>query len=183
VIEKYEQTYLAKIEELIALGSDRAAYENRIKEIITVLRGASNQKYFIASFPFFNEKNALVYSLIHCSGNINGFRLYKKTAWNIFDGKSSAKKTYGMENQLMLGFDGSGGVTTHTDEYCYNVSDIAKYLQSIFKGQKDVPKDNLWEMLDEHPVFPSDGYRREITKALKNHYNATESKQSISFAN
>ena len=173
---------MSTIEELLAFGSDRNAYENRIKDIIIALRGASKQRYFIASFPFFNRTNNIVYSLIHCSGNIKGFKLYKRTAWKIFEGKSSAKKTYGKEHQLMFSADGTYGVESHTDEYCYNIFDIAEYLQQIYKGKQNVPKNTVWETLDEHPIFPSEGYKQEILKILKDEHRANVSKQTISFS-
>ncbi len=180
-VEKYEKTYLANIAELATFGSDKEAYEKRIQDIIVALRGFSNKQYFIASFPFFNTKNVLVYNLIHCSGHIKGFRLFKKTAWNIMGGKSSAKNTHGMENQLMLNFDGSGEFKTIADEYCYYVKDIVEYLQNKFKGMKGVPLEDIWEALDEHPIFPSEGYRSEIKRGLKDIYKGIVSKKTITF--
>jgi hypothetical protein len=86
-----------------------------------------------------HTKNTIVYNLILGSSNIEGFKLFKKTAWQTFGGKSSDKNTHGMESQLMFDLNGKGTVTTHTDEYCYYVMDIAKYLYFQFKGQKDIP--------------------------------------------
>lgn len=43
-IAKYEQTYLASIQELATFGSDREAYEKRIQEIMTALRGNSGKR-------------------------------------------------------------------------------------------------------------------------------------------
>lgn len=182
-IAKYEQTYLATIEELATFGSDREAYEKRIQEIMTVLRGASGKRYFIASFPFFNKRNALVYNLIHGSSNIEGFKLFKKTAWKTFGGKSSSKDTHGNENQLMLDITRENVVTTITDEYCYYVKDIAKYLYFVFKGRIDVPLKEVWGILDEHPIFPSEGYSNEIKNILKRDYGCKISRSSITFTN
>lgn len=57
---KYQDTYLVDdIKELIPLGSNRAAYEQRVKDIIDSLKGAPTQKYYIAAFPFFNRRNTL----------------------------------------------------------------------------------------------------------------------------
>jgi len=180
-VAKYEQTYLSSIEELVTFGNDRNAYEKRMQEIIVALRGFSGKQYFIASFPFFNTRNVLVYNLLHCSGNIEGFKLYKRTAWKTFGGKSSSKDTHGMENQLMLDLDGSGELKTMTDEYCYYVKDIVKYLQDQFRGRKNVPLTDIWRALDEHPVFPSDGFKSEIKKGLKDIYGSIISKQAITF--
>ena len=84
----------------IPYGSDKKAYEKRIEDIIKALHRNRNYQYYIAAFPFFNEKNAIVYNLIHCTSNIKGFRLYKQSAWQTFGGKSSTKNTHGLENQL-----------------------------------------------------------------------------------
>lgn len=180
-VAKYEQTYLSSIEELAIFGSDRNAYEKRIQEIIVALRGFSDKQYYIASFPFFNTKNVLVYNLLHCSSNIEGYKLFKKTAWKTFGGKSSSKNTHGMENQFILNFDGSGELRTLTDEYCYYIKDIVKYLHDKFKGQTNVPLSNIWKALDEHPIFPSDGFKSKIKIGLKDTYGDIVSKQTISF--
>jgi three-Cys-motif partner protein len=181
-IEKYEQTYLSKMHELAILGSDKDVFENRIQEIMKALRNDSKKRYYIASFPFFNMRNTVVYNLILGSGNIAGFKLFKQTAWKIFRGKSSGKNTHGKEKQLTLGIvEGESAGETLTDEYCYYVKDIAKYLYSEFKGKADVPLTNLWKALDEHPVFPSEGYSREIKKILEDDYSCNISKSSITF--
>lgn len=52
VIERYEQTYLTDIRELISFGSDRKAFENKIEEIISLLKQNTYGKYYIAVFPF-----------------------------------------------------------------------------------------------------------------------------------
>ena len=178
---KYEQTYLTELENLIPYGSDKTAYENRIKDIIKTLRKNNSRKYYIAAFPFFNEKNAIVYNLIHCTSNLKGFQLYKKSAWQTFGGKSSTKNTHGKEHQIMLDFDGKGFFTTATDEFCYYIKDIAEYLQDVFDGQSNVPFNKLWEVLDEHPIFPSDGYRNDIKNELKNNFNAIFTRSNVSF--
>ena len=41
----------------------------------------------------------------------------------------------------------------------------------------------IWQLLDEHPVFPSDGYRKVIKNELKSIYGATASRSTISFTN
>jgi len=179
-IDKYEKTYLTSIANLRLLGSNRVAYEQRIWEIIKSLKGPVNRKYFIASFPFFNRKNTRVYSLIHCSSNPEGFKLYKKTAWDTFGGKSSAKDTHGMESLLALDFD-EGGLKSQTDEYCYFVKDIATHLCDVFNGRKDVTLEEIWNVLDNHPVFPSDGYKDKVKRELRSFHNVKISKQSMTF--
>lgn len=180
-VAKYEQTYLSGIKELATFGSYRKAYEKRVQEIMVALRSSSKRRYYIASFPFFNTKNSVVYNLVFGSSHIEGFKLFKKIVWKTFGGKSSAKKTRGFEKQLVLDFAGGGLPITPTDESCYNVRDIANYLHSQFKGKSNVPLKNLWDVLAEHPVFPSEGYAKEIKKSLKNDFGCKILKSSITF--
>ena len=168
---KYENTYLEEFEKLVPFGSDKKAYEKRIEEIIENLKG--NREYYVAAFPFYNTQNSQVYSLIHCTGNKKGFKLYKASAWKTFGARSSTKNSHVDQNQLTLDFSGQGLVTTSTDESCFVVRDIAKYLSRAFAGKTEVPLNDLWNLLDEHPIFPSDGYRKEIKSDLKNVFGAT----------
>ena len=168
---KYESTYLDAFENLVPFGSDKNAYEKRVEEIIETLKG--RREYFVAAFPFYNSQNSQVYSLIHCTGNKEGFKLYKKSAWKTFGARSSTKNSHVDKNQLTLDFSGQGLVTTSTDESCFVVTDIAKYLSRAFAGRTEVPLQELWDLLDEHPIFPSEGYRTEIRNDLKNIFGAT----------
>lgn len=169
--EKYRNTYLTDFEKLVPFGSDKKAYEARVEEIIRELKG--HRRYFVGSFPFFNTQNSQLYSLIHCTSNIEGFKLYKSTAWKTFGGKSSTKDTHGAQFQLTLDFNNDGFIAPATDESCFFVTDIAKYLQKSFAGQSNVALESLWRLLDYHPIFPSEGFRNEIRAELKNTYGAT----------
>ena len=141
-MQKYEGTYMVSdFEKLVPFGSDKAAYEKRILQIINALKG--KRRYYVAAYPFYNTQNSQMYSLIHCTSNPVGFELYKKTAWQTFENHSSNKNTQGHENQLMLDFNGSGKITTQTDESCFTVLDIAKYIHYCFKGQRDVPLEEV----------------------------------------
>lgn len=180
-VGKYEQTYLSDLNELVPYGSDKKSYEKRIEGIIQYLKQRKNRKYYIASFPFFNEKNALVYDLIHCTNSFLGFNLFKKTAWRTFGGKSSSKNTKGKEDQLTLDFDGKGYCETASDENCYYIKDVVDYIQNNFDSQQDVPLDVVWELLDNHPVFPSDGYKKEIKQQLKERYQVAFHGSTVSF--
>ena len=102
-------------------------------------------------------------------------------AWQTFGGKSSTKNTHGLENQLMLDFESKGVVKTHTDEFCFYIKDIAEYLQKSFNGQSDVPMSDVWALLDNHPIFPSDGFRSQIKNELKQNHGASVSRSTISF--
>ncbi len=97
---KYEQTYLMNLEHLIPYESDKKTHEKRIEDIIKALRCSSGYQYYIVAFPFFNEKNAIVYNLIHCMSSINGFKLYKQSAWRTFGGKS--KNMHDLENHFWI---------------------------------------------------------------------------------
>lgn len=169
--KKYVHTYLDDFSNLIPFGSDKHAYEKRVEEIITTLKGT--REYYVAAFPFYNSHNSQVYSLIHCTGNIEGFKLYKEAAWKTFGARSSTKNSHVDKNQLTLDFSGQGLVTTDTDESCFGVTDIAKYLSEAFAGRTEVPLQALWDLLDEHPVFPSKGFRKEIKADLQNIFGAT----------
>ena len=160
--EKYENTYLEDFEKLVPYGSDKKAYEARLEEIINSLKGS--RRYYVSAFPFYNTQNSLVYNLIHCTSNKVGFRLYKKSAWKVFGAQSSTKRS--AENrQLSFNFDGE--IVVEEDDSCLHVVDIARYLDRSFRGQKQVPLNELWELLDNHPIFPSDGFRDEVRKELK----------------
>ena len=182
-IDKYERTYQTSIDELIACGSDRKAYEEKIEAIIRNLCGRQ-QKYYVASFPFYNSTNAVIYNLIHCTGHQRGFSLFKATAWKIFGDKSSGKNTHNDENQYTLfsagGNDFSYGLPS--DDTCYRVIDIARYAQEYFKGRTDVPLTEVWEYIDSHPIFPVDGYMTRIKDSLRYNFGATIKKSSITFA-
>ena len=171
--EKYENTYLEAFAELVPYGSNKQAYEKRVAEIIEALKGPRN--YYVSAFPFYNSQNSQVYSLVHCTSSREGFKLYKKSAWKVFGDQSSTKKTHGEDGQLVLNLDPNVGsvVTTSTDESCFTVHDITKYLQKSFSGRKGVHIEEMWALLDEHPIFPS-SYRNQIKQELVEMYGATK---------
>ena len=177
-VNKYESTYQRALVELIGWGSDRKKYEECIEDIIRSLRELSGKKYYIASFPFFNRINALVYDLILCTGNDEGFKLFKKTAWQVFGGSSSNKNTHGQDRQGTFDFFPKD----FADEYCYNVDDIAYYLQSKFAGRINIPLLEVRDTLDNHPVFPSDSFMNEIKSVLRQKYGAVISQSTITFS-
>ena len=164
---KYEYTYLEDFEKLVPYGSNKTAYESRVEEIINSLKGA--RRYYVSAFPFYNTQNSLVYNLIHCTSNKEGFKLYKKSAWKVFGAQSSTK--HSAENR-QLSFNLYGEIAEEEDESCLHVIDIAKYLQRNLRGQKQVPLDEMWELLDNHPIFPSEGFRNEIKSDLTGFFDA-----------
>lgn len=161
-IEKYENTYLTDFENLVPFGSDKKAYEARVEKIIKQLKGS--RSYYVAAFPFYNSQNSQMYNLIHCTSNKAGFVLYKNSAWKVFGGKSSTK--HGQIGSYQLALNENGEITVTSDESCFYIKDIARYLYDSFRGQKNVRLEKLWNLLEEHPVFPSKGYKNEIKKEL-----------------
>ena len=177
---KYEKTYQKSIEQLILSGNSRQAYEQRIKEIILQLN--HNKKCYIASFPFFNSKNALLYNLIFVTKNMNGFKLFKKTAWKTFGGQSSNKKLKDLY-QYSLNFDSDECVSLiyNVDENCYTLLNVCDYIKSQYEGVLEVPFKDIWELLDNHPIFPSDGFKNEIKNELKNDSSLKVKRSTIEF--
>ena len=175
---KYENTYLLQFEKIVPYGSNKKDYENRLLEIIDLLKGNPNREYFVASFPFFNTCNSLIFDLVHCTSNFEGFKLYKETAWKVFNGQSSSKMQSGESFQLSLVDIG----TIQPDERCYTVNNIVDYIQGQFLGKQHVLKDDIWNFVDMHPVFPTKGYKNEICKLLKEIYGAHISTSYIDFS-
>ena len=177
---KYEQTYLATLENLISVGEDKNFMKTNRRGYMS--RALSAGGYYIASFPFFNSKNVLLYHLIHGSRSCVGFNLFKTTAWKTFGGKSSCKNVRSKGAQLQLDFDDTGIPTISTDEECYSLWDIANYLYGTFRGKADVPVNVVWDALNHHPVFPESGFRRDITRILEG-FKAHRTTKTISFVN
>jgi len=178
---KYENTYLSSIEDLILLEQTKEGFEKRIEDIIQMNHTNSKYKMYIAVFPFFNEKHSLIYNLIHCSSNIEGFKTFKKSAWKTFGGKSSIKDKHGLENQIVLNVENLRNDLTEADDTCFYVKDIAAYIQKNFNGKQGVALDEIWSILDLHPIFPSDGYKSEIKNALKEYFNVEIKKSRLYF--
>ncbi|WP_027209123.1 three-Cys-motif partner protein TcmP [Butyrivibrio hungatei] len=184
VINKYERTYQTNIEELITFGNSRESYELKVQSIIKDLCGREN-RYYVASFPFFNNHNSVVYDLIHCTGHHRGFDLYKEIAWKTFGDKSSDKKKIYNDDygQLTMNFEtGETEIECIADGSCYTLKDIAGYIQKKFRGQTCVPKGDVIAYIYDHPVFPTRNYRNKIWDALKKHYGAEVRSQTITFS-
>lgn len=164
---KYENTYLEDFEKLVPYGSDKKAYEARVEEIINSLKGA--RRYYVSAFPFYNTQNSLVYNLIHCTSNKEGFKLYKRVLGRYL-AHSPLPSTRLRTGSCHLTF--SVEIAEEEDESCLHVIDIAKYLQHSFRGRKQVPLDEMWELLDDHPIFPSEGFRNEVKSDLADFFGA-----------
>lgn len=162
-VERYEDTYQRNVESLLNATKDEL--DNIVISIIQ--DNVNKSTYYISHFAFFNRTNGQLYSLIHCSASIHGIKLYKKVAWQTFGDKSSLKNTHGNEDQLMLDFDGNGVVDTQTDDQCYYIHDIAKYIIDKYSGMGTVDWKTITCDLDAHPIFPSEGYISKIKYELK----------------
>ena len=158
---KYEQTYLTPFEELAESAGDRKDYERRLQNVIEDLCRNLNRKYYVATVPFFITTNALIYDLVFFTKNIAGFKKFKTAAWKTFGGKSSNQNAR-EDKQMYLPF-----AKPPEDKLCYFVSDIADYIVDKFKGQKAVPLAEIYKLLDEHPIFPTEDYKSVIKDALK----------------
>jgi three-Cys-motif partner protein len=181
-VGKYEETYQMSINQLVEYGSDRCTYEKIIEQIIL---NNSDRKYYVAAFPFFNSNNALVYHLIHCTGHFKGFELFKSTAWKIFGDQSSTKHIHKSDDGIVqLRFTETGEIMydESTDESCYTLRDIALYLQRHFAGQVNVPNDDVWKYLGQHPVFPTKDYKNKIKSQLKQNFGMKASRSTMSFS-
>lgn len=183
-IKKYENTYKMKIDDLLSLGSNRKAYELTIEKIILDSTGRAEANYYIASFPFFNSNNAVVYNLIHCTRHYKGFELFKTTAWKIFGDKSSMKNTHNNEYQMQFSFDTDGEIIyeTPSDESCYNLRDAALYVHRHFRGRQNVANDDVWAYLGAHPIFPTREYKNKIKDVLKSEFGMKASRSTMTFS-
>lgn len=166
-IRKYTETYQMEIDKLVNIATDKVKLEQVVEEIILSRIQNKNRQVYIASFPFFNRNNGQVYNLILFTRHIKGFVLYKKVAWQTFGDKSSMKKTHGVENQIYFNFDNEITFSTEPDEYCYSVIDIAKYIYEKYKTSETNTMDEIYNDLEKHPIFPVDGYKKQIKKALR----------------
>ena len=77
-----------------------------------------------------------------------------------------------MVENRQLSFNLFGEITEVEDESCLHVIDIARYLQCCLKGHKQVPLDEMWKLLDNHPIFPSEGFRNDIKSELTGFFGA-----------
>ncbi len=177
VKKRYEETYQKDIETIIEMGKDKKKLEKIIKEIID---RKTDKHHYIASFPFFTRTNGLLYNLIFCSTHIAGLILYKEIVWKTFGDKSSLKNIRDDLNLPCLDFGPEFELNKITDEECYTVSDIAKYIYNKYKTNKTVSLSDIYDDLDKQPIFPSEGYKREIKTELTK-LNVKIMKSSISF--
>ena len=58
---------------------------------------------------------------------------------------------------------------------------VAKYIYEKYSALGRVNLDVVYQDLDVHPVFPSDGYKKEIKEELKDRYHVTITRQEIIF--
>lgn len=161
--ERYEETYQSNIESLL-----NASKEDLDRIVVSIIQNnVHKSSYYISPFAFYSRTNGKLYSLIHCSASIEGIKLYKKVAWQTFGNKSSLKNTHGFENQLTLDLYGNGTADVQTDEQCYFIHDIAKYVYEKYGSLGEVDLGKIYHDLDIHPIFPSDGYKEDIKRELR----------------
>ena len=180
VIARYEETYQSDISQLF--NTNKTGLDNIVVSIIRNNINKGSSGYYVSLAPFYNRTNGKLYSLIHCSPNIEGTKLYKKVTWKTFGDKSSMKNTHGAEEQIVLDFNGDGLLNTVTDEDCYYVKDIAKYIFEKYSSLGRVSLEVMYKDLDVHPIFPSDGYKNEIKAELKERYYVKATREEIIFS-
>ena len=181
VIDRYEETYQNDIASILEMGNNKDQLNETIISIINKKTAGSSAKRYVASSPFFNRTNGLVYNLIHCCANVEGIKLYKKVAWKTFGDKSSLKKTKGKEDQFTFDFWGNSQSCIPTENNCFFVHDIAKYVYEKYKSFGEISLADVYKDLDEHPIFPSVGYKNDIKSELKNIYNVRVARDKIIF--
>ena len=178
-VRKYQNTYQLDIEELLSIGSDSSRLNENVVGIIKRQTQNSNRKHYVASFSICNSKNGCVYYLIHCCSNVEGLKLYKKLAWQTFGGKSSSKCVSTDGNQLDLFAGVEDG--EDKDRNCFFINDVGDAIYQKFHSKGEVPLGEIYNWLDYHPVFPSDGFKDEIKKYLRERYLVTTKRDSIIF--
>jgi len=162
-VARYEETYRSSVESLL-----NASRDDLDKIVVSIIQNnVHKSSYYVSPFAFYNRTNGKLYSLIHCSASVEGIKLYKKVAWQTFGNKSSLKNTHGLENQLTLDLDGNGISDIQTDEQCYFIHDIAKYIHDKYCARGEVGLNEIYDDLDVHPIFPTDGYKDDIKRELK----------------
>lgn len=177
-IAKYESTYRMPISEIKKICDDREKLDNTVQGIVSDLVKDNSRDHYLASFPFYNRNNGLVYNLLHSTSNVEGFKLFKKTAWNVFGDKSSGKNTHGQENQMAIDLDSGSLVASNTDYKCLTVTDIANYVYAKYSNKGKIEINEVYRDLDMHPIFPSEGYKDKIKNELKTCYPVKETKEN-----
>ena len=69
-----------------------------------------------------------------------------------------------------MDLDGKGISDVQTDEQCYFVHDIARYIYEKYRMHGEVDLNEIYSDLDVHPIFPSDGYKDDIKNELKHFF-------------
>lgn len=174
VKKKLEQTYQQDIEGLLHECVRREDFERRVLEIIR-RRSIKGKKIYIASYPFFNRNNQVVFNLLHCSGSKTGFNKFKDSVWTTFHGKSSGRRI-AKSNMLMDSL-----FQEENEKNCYDIIDVVEYLQKKFNGSGEISLKEITTILENHPIFPSGVFRKDIYRMLNSVYGAVIQKNSIIF--
>ena len=94
------------------------------------------------------------------------------------------KNTHHNEDNMQLQFTETGEIVCGypADDSCYNLRDAALYVQQHFAGQANIPNDEVWAYLGEHPVFPTRDYKNKIKDVLKSEFGMKASRSSMTFS-
>jgi hypothetical protein len=165
-IEKYQHTYAKPIQYLKSSKFSVESFEEMLEENIKTMNDKTKKGYYLSCTPFFNKTNSIVYYIIHYTNHIKGFMLFKKSVWNTFDGHSSGKDMKCKQKQMLLDFNKDGTIH-YVDKNCFNIDNMVDYLVSKVNSHASIKQKELWNYLDCHPVFISEGYRNKIKSLLK----------------
>lgn len=184
-IAKYEKTYQKSIGEIIETSNrvnNREEFERIANSIIDSCVAQNGKEYYIASFPFYIKTNQLIYNLVFFSWNAKGIILFKRTAWDVFGGQSSIKHSVASETpgQMSLDFE-TGIIKADAPPGIYTVYDIAKFIYEKYRNRGEVSWSEIYACLDKHPLFPSEGYKPQIKKMLKESFNTINKQNSVMF--
>jgi len=175
-ISRYERTYEKSIDDLVNM--DKKEYQEHVDKIIRRHIHPSLNA-FLAYSVFYISTNVQVYNLIHVTHNEKGFLLFKNIAWKIAGGQAFVQENWLDKNQPKL----FGYEPEHYSNYNinYSVYDIADYIVAKFSDRGVISFNDIFDDLKHHPIFPNDGFRREIKKALKEYHNCTITKTMLYF--
>ena len=108
-----------------------------------------------------------MYDLLLGTSYKKAFNLYKEKAWKIFGGNSSGKRTKINPEQQDLFSPSELATCEQTDNDRLGTGNIVNFIIKEFEGHIGVEWDTIWDKLDDHPIFPSTGFRKEIKDCLQ----------------
>ena len=162
VIERYENSYLTEFDNLVNIPKG----EFQVK-IETIIKRISKKNAFISTVPFYIKTNIQIYNLIHISHSSKGFILFKKIAWKLGGGQSAIKEKGKVANLKLL-LDEEDNFDCENN---YTMEDMMNHVIMVFADKGNVHINEIYEYLDNHPIFVADGFKKDIKIYLKKVYD------------